>query len=87
MTEIERKTGMTDDECKYWDTYYTQKSFEPGENLLKQGVKPGFAHEYFLLSTVDSDIMEYLCKQTAIFHKTEIQIINDIVREKIAAVQ
>ena len=41
MTEIEKKTGMTDAECEYLDNYYTLNSFEPGPNLLKQGIKPG----------------------------------------------
>jgi hypothetical protein len=39
-TEIEMKTGMTDAECAHWDNYYTKNAFEPGRNLLKQGVKP-----------------------------------------------
>ena len=43
MTEIEKKTGMTDAECEHLDNYYTTNAFEPGPNLLKQGVKPGFA--------------------------------------------
>ena len=50
MTEIERKTGITDADCEYLDDYYTKNTFEPGPNLLKQGVKPGFAHNTLLLS-------------------------------------
>jgi hypothetical protein len=44
MTEIETKIEMTHAECEQWDEYYTKNTFEPGPNLLKQGVKPGFAH-------------------------------------------
>ena len=44
MTKIEKKTGMTDSECEYWDKYYTENTFEPGPNMLKQGVKPGSLH-------------------------------------------
>ena len=50
MTEIEEKTGMTNTECEYWDKYYTEHTFEPGPNLLKLGVKPGFAQNTILLS-------------------------------------
>ncbi len=87
MTDIERKTGMTDAECEYWDTYYTQNSFEPGENLIKQGIKPGFAHDFLPLSELDRDVREYLSEQAAIFHKSKIKIINDLIREKLAAAQ
>ena len=41
MTEIEKKTGMTDADCVCWDDYYTKNCFEPGPNLLKQGGRPG----------------------------------------------
>jgi hypothetical protein len=84
MTEIEKKTGMTDAECEYWDNYYTDNTFEPGPNLLKQGIKPGYAHDYLPLKELDNDVMEYLRKQSAAFHKSKIQIINDLVREKLA---
>jgi hypothetical protein len=53
MTEIEKETGMTDAECEYWDDYFTNNQYEPGPNLLKQGIKPGFAHNTLLLSELD----------------------------------
>ena len=84
MTEIEKKTGMTDAECEYWDTYYTENTFEPGPNLLKQGVKPGFAHSTLLLSELDQEVAEYLRTQAKVFNKSQTEIINDLVREKLA---
>ncbi|GBU29324.1 hypothetical protein R84B8_02888 [Treponema sp. R8-4-B8] len=84
MTEIEKKTGMTDAECEYWDDYFTNNPYEPGPNLLKQGVKPGFAHDYLPLNELDHDVMEYLRKQSTTFHKSKIQIINDLIHEKLA---
>jgi hypothetical protein len=84
MTEIEKKTGMTDAECAHWDNYYTENAFEPGPNLLKQGIKPGFAHEYLPLNKLDQDVAEYLRKQSTTFHKSQLQVINDLVREKLA---
>ena len=45
MTEIERKTGMTDAECEYWDRHIIENTVEPGPNLLKLGIKLGFANK------------------------------------------
>ena len=84
MKEIEKKTGITDVECEYWDNYYTENAFEPGPNLLKQGIKPGFVHSTLLLSELDQEVAEYLRTQAKAFHKSQAEIINDLVREKIA---
>jgi len=84
MTEIEERTGMTDAECEYWDDYYTKNTFELGPNLLKQGIKPGFAHNTLLLSELDKDVFSYLCVQAEKFHKSHTQVINDLVHEKLA---
>jgi len=84
MNETERKTGMTDAECEQWDTYYTQNAFEPGTNLLKQGIKPGLAHKTILLSELDREVAEYLHTQAKAFHKSHIEVINELVREKLA---
>jgi hypothetical protein len=87
MTEkrkpIETKTGMTDTECEYWDEYYTKNAFEPGSNLLKQGIKPGFAHNALLLSELDQDVAEYVRAQAKAAHISLIKVINDLIREKL----
>jgi hypothetical protein len=84
MTEMEKKTGMTDAECEYWDNYYTENTFDPGPNLLKEGVKPGFAHNTLLLDKLDREVAEYLHTQAKTFHKSQTEVINDLVREKLA---
>jgi hypothetical protein len=84
MTEIEKETGMTDAECEYWDDYFTKNSYEPGPNLLKLGIKPGFANKALQLSELDKEVAEYLRTQAERFHKTHTQVINDLVREKLA---
>ena len=83
---MEKKTGMTDTECEYWDNYYTENTFEPGPNLLKQGVKPGFAHNTLLLSELDREVAEYLRTQAKTFHKSQAEIINELVREKLPSI-
>ena len=84
MTEIEKETGMTDAECEYLDEYITKNPVQLGPDLVKLGVKPGFAHEYLPLNKLDHDVMEYLRKQAITFHKSQIEIINELVREKLA---
>jgi hypothetical protein len=85
MTEIERKTGMTDAECGQWDEYYTKNTVDPGPNLLKLGVKPGFARNTLLLSELDGDVAEYVRAQAQTTHKSQARVINDLIREKITA--
>ena len=84
MTEIEKETGMTDAECEYWDEYITKNPVHLGPDLVKMGIKPGFAHNYIPLNELDHDVMEYLHKQSTTFHKSKVQIINDLVHEKLA---
>jgi hypothetical protein len=84
MTEIEKKTGMTDAECEFLDDYFTNNSYEPGPNLLKLGVKPGSAHNTLLLSELDQEVVEYLRTRAKTFHKSQTEVINDLVHEKLA---
>ena len=84
MTEIEKETGMTDVECEYWDEFITQNPVKLGPDLVKHGIKPGFARNYLSLNELDLDVIEYLRKQAATSRKSQIQIINDLVREKLA---
>jgi hypothetical protein len=84
MNELERKTGMTNTECHEWDNYYTENTFEPGPNLLKQGVQPGCARTTLLLSDFDQDVAEYVRAQAQTAHKSLARVMNDLIRERIA---
>jgi hypothetical protein len=84
MTDIEKRTGMTDAECEYWDDYFTNNPYEPGPNLMLLGLKPGFANIPLQLSELDKEVISYLCVQAEEFHKNPTQVINDLVREKLA---
>ena len=84
MTEIEKETGMTDAECEYWDDYFTKNPYEVGPNLMKLGIKPGFARKALVLTELDDDVAEYLRVQSETHHKSRTQVINDLVREKLA---
>jgi hypothetical protein len=84
MTDIEKLTGMTDAECAYWDRHIIENTVEPGPNLLKLGIKPGFAHKALLLNELDEEVAEYLRTQAERFHKSQTQVINDLVHEKLA---
>ena len=84
MTEIEKLTGMTDAECEYWAKHIIENTVEPGPNLLKLGVKPGFVSKVLFLNELDKEVSDYLHAQAKKFHKTQTQIINDLVHEKLA---
>jgi hypothetical protein len=84
MTDIEKLTGMTDAECEYWDKHIIDNMVEPGPNLLKLGIKPGFINKSLQLSELDKEVFSYLCVQAEKFHKTHTQVINDLVHEKLA---
>jgi hypothetical protein len=84
MTDIEIKTGITDAECERMDKYYTENTFELGPNLLKLGIKPGEVRNTLLLKNVDRDVVEYVRSRAAAAHKSQTEIINEIIHEKIA---
>jgi hypothetical protein len=84
MTDIEIKTGITDAECERLDKYYTENTFEVGPNLLKLGIKPGEVRNTLLLKNVDREVVEYVRSRAAAAHKSQTEIINEIIHEKIA---
>lgn len=84
MTDIEIKTGITDAECEHLDKLITNGNFEVGPNLLKLGIKPGEVRNTLLLKGVDWDVIEYLRSQAETAHKSQTEIINEIIHEKIA---
>ena len=83
MTDIEKLTGMTDAECEYWDKHITENTVEPGPNLLKLGIKPGFVNKSLQLSELDKEVFAYLCIQAEKLQKSHTQVINDLVHEKL----
>jgi hypothetical protein len=85
MTEIEKKTGMTDAECEYLDNLITNGGGEPGPNLLEQGIKPGHARNTLLLKDIDRDVIEYLRTQAAATHRTQAQVVGDLVHKELKA--
>ena len=85
MTDIEKRTGMTDDECEYWDKHITENEVIPGPNLLKLGIKPGHVNKSLQLSELDKEVFEYICAQVERSQKSHTQIINDLVHEKLDA--
>ena len=85
MTDIEKLTGVTDAECEYWDKHIIENTVEPGPNLLKLGIKPGFVNKSLQLNELDKEVFVYLCTQAERFKKSHTQVINDLVHEKLAA--
>jgi len=71
---------MTDEEADALDEYYTKNPprVDPGKN-------GGFAKKSFKLVAIDDFCANYLMTKALSDHKTPDQIINEIVRERIAA--
>jgi len=71
---------MTDEEADALDEYYTKNP--PRVDPAKNG---GFAKKSFKLVAIDDFCADYLMTKALSDHKTPDQIINEIVRERIAA--
>jgi hypothetical protein len=84
MTDIEIKTGMTDAECEALDKQIIYGDFQVGQNLLKQGIKPGQVRNTLLLNELDREVVEYLRSRAEASHKSQTSVINDLVHEKLA---
>ena len=70
---------MTDDEYDALDELWTKTT--PKVNFSRPGV---FARERILLECLDDISAQYVQHRAEANHKTAAQIINDLVREKIA---
>ena len=71
---------LTDEEADALDEYYTKNP--PRVDPSKNG---GFAKKSFKLIAIDDLSADYLMTKALSDHKTPDQIINEMVREKIAA--
>ena len=71
---------MTDEEADALDEYYTKNP--PRVDPNKNG---GFAKKSFKLVAIDDFCADYLITKALSDQKTPDQIINEIVRERIAA--
>ena len=71
---------MTDEEADALDDYYTKNPprLDPGKN-------GGFAKNSFKLIAIDNFCADYLMTKALSDHKTPDQIINEMVRERIAS--
>jgi len=71
---------MTDEEADALDEYYTKNP--PRVDPNKNG---GFAKKSFKLVAIDNFCADYLMTKALSDHKTPDQVINEILRERIAA--
>jgi len=71
---------MSDEEADALDEYYTKNP--PRVDPRKNG---GFAKKSFKLVAIDDFCADYLMTKALSDHKTPDQIINEILRERIAA--
>ena len=71
---------MTDEEADALDEYYTKNP--PRVDPRKNG---GFAKKSFKLIAIDNFCADYLMTKALSDHKTPDQIVNEMLRERIAA--
>jgi hypothetical protein len=78
MNELEKKTGMTDEEADYWDDYFTKNppKIDPAKNRVK--IQP-------LTVVVEGSAAQYLTSAAEAEHKTPAEIIGDLVRKELKA--
>jgi hypothetical protein len=78
MNELEKKTGMTDEEADYWDDYFTKNppKIDPARNRVT--IQP-------LTIVVEGSAAQYLKSAAEAEHKTPAQIIGDLVRKELKA--
>jgi hypothetical protein len=78
MNELEKKTGMTEEEADYWDEHYTKNppKVDPAKN--RAVIQP-------LTAVVEGIAAQYLRAVSESAHKTPGQIIGEMVQEKISA--
>jgi hypothetical protein len=70
---------MTDEEAEYWDEYFTNNTIMPDMS------KPGFfARKYGMMVRLDPETTQFLATEAEMTHKSFAQIINELVKEKIA---
>jgi hypothetical protein len=73
---------MTDEEAEALDKYYTEHTIMPVRG------KPGlFAERKARMFAVDALSAQYFVAKAAAEHKTTMEIIGELVREKIAATE
>jgi hypothetical protein len=73
---------MTDEEAEALDEYYTEHTIMPARG------KPGlFAERKARMFAVDSLSAQYFRAKAAAEHKTTMEIIGELVREKIATTE
>ncbi|MDR3325178.1 MAG: hypothetical protein LBS82_04240 [Spirochaetaceae bacterium] len=78
MNEIEKMTGMTDEEANAWDEYFTKNP--PDVDAGKNRALP----RRLRMVEVDDASADYLMSMAKSAHTTSAQIVGSLIREKIA---
>ena len=76
LFELEKETGMTEEEADYWDEYFTKNppKVDSSKNRIK--IQP-------LTIVVEGTTAQYLKSACEAGHKTPAEIIGELVQEKI----
>jgi hypothetical protein len=78
MNQIEKNTGMTDEEAEYWDKYFTEN---PPKVDLKRNRLGKKAIEPIM---VDSFSANYISMKAEAEHITPVEVVAEMVRHEMA---
>jgi hypothetical protein len=83
---MDSKDIMTDEEGEYWDDYFTKKppTVDPAKNRILTGEGPiaRMTLSNRILGNLDSDVIQYICAQSAATGETQSQVASAIIRMK-----
>ncbi|MDR0909599.1 MAG: hypothetical protein LBM77_07515 [Spirochaetaceae bacterium] len=82
MTEVERKTGMTDTEADYWDEYFTRNP--PTVDLSRNRIKAPRVGHLTITLTLDEGLIERLTSMAQHTHHTPSELVTTMVRREMA---
>jgi hypothetical protein len=82
MTDIEKKTGMTETEADYWDEYFTKNP--PTVDLARNRIKTPDMGQLTVTLTMEAKLINRLTTIAQKAHHTPSEVIAEMVHREMA---
>jgi hypothetical protein len=82
MTDIEKKTGMTDAEADYWDEYFTANP--PTVDPARNRIKAAHTGRLTVTLTMDMGLINRINSMAESHHQTPSELVTELVQHEIA---
>jgi hypothetical protein len=82
MTDIEKKTGMTEAEADYWDGYFTQNP--PTVNPSRNRIKALQMGQLTVTLTMETSLINRLTRMAQKAHHTPSEVVTEMVCHEMA---